>query len=140
MTTVNQLWYQGHLQHLGRPECLRLLNCSQVGRVAYNDEHGPVVLPVNHRMDGSTVVFRTSAYTALGKHLDNTPVSFQVDDFDDFNRAGWSVLLRGTASYATAEELPKYAADLPEPWASGDRALYVRITPYSVSGRRLLAS
>jgi nitroimidazol reductase NimA-like FMN-containing flavoprotein (pyridoxamine 5'-phosphate oxidase superfamily) len=138
--TVQQLWYQGHMQYLGDRECLRLLNSAQIGRVAYNDDEGPVVLPVNHRMDGSYILFRTSPMTALGRHLSNAPVSFQVDEFDDFNRAGWSVLVRGVAEYVGPEDLPKYASDLPEPWPTGDRAVYVRITPRAITGRRLLAS
>lgn len=138
--TVQPLWYQGHLQYLGDRECLRLLNAAQVGRVAYNDDQGPIVVPVNHRMDGSDVLFRTSPDSALGRHLDNVPVSFQVDDFDEFNQAGWSVLVRGVARYVGADELPRYVSDLPTPWPAGDRPTYVRITPTAITGRRLLAS
>jgi len=138
--TTQSLWYHGHLQYLGDRECLRLLNSTQVGRVAYNDERGPIVLPVNHRMDGSDVLFRSSPHTALGRQLEDLPVSFQVDGFDEFNRSGWSVLLRGVARYAESDELPKYVADLPEPWVAGDRNTYVRITPIVITGRRLLAS
>ncbi len=138
--TVKQLWYQGHMQYLGDNECLRLLEASQIGRIAYNDEEGPIVLPVNHRMDGSYVLFRTSPKTALGQHLDHARVSFQVDGFDEFNRAGWSVLVRGTAEYVSSEELPKYVSDLPDPWPAGERTAYVRIRPSAITGRRLLAS
>ena len=138
--TTQRLWYQGHLQYLGDRECLRLLNAAQIGRIAYNDDDGPIVLPVNHRMDGSDILFRTSPHTSLGKHLENTTVSFQIDDFDEFNQAGWSVLVRGTAEYVDEADLPKYASDLPIPWAAGERSTYVRIRPTSITGRRLLAS
>ena len=66
--------------------------------------------------------------------------SFQVDEFDDFNQAGWSVLVRGIARYVGPEELPKYVSDLPTPWPAGERSTYVRITPTAITGRRLLAS
>lgn len=137
---LRDLWYQGALRPLPRPECIRLLGAVQTGRVAYNHPDGPVVVPVNHVMHGADILFRTSPDTALGQHLVAGPVSFQVDDVDAFNQSGWSVLVHGTASYADEADLPEYLSERPVPWAAGDRTVYIRIRPTLVTGRRLLAS
>jgi hypothetical protein len=60
-----------------------------------------------------------------------------VDEFDDYTQSGWSVVLRGVASYVADDELARDQRR-PFPWADGVRPLVVRVTPVSVSGRRLL--
>ena len=47
-------WFPSHLMEMSRTECLDLLESHQVGRVAYCDDLGPVVLPVNYAMDEET--------------------------------------------------------------------------------------
>ena len=42
---------------LSREECLRRLRAARVGRVALIDQGEPVILPVNHAVDGAAVVF-----------------------------------------------------------------------------------
>ncbi len=65
-------------------------------------------------------------------------MAFEVDEFDDYTQSGWSVLVRGVASFVAADELARDEGLRPFPWADGVRTLIVRITPVSVSGRRLL--
>lgn len=133
--SVGEWWFPSHLTEMTREECLELVASLRVGRVAYADDEGPVVLPVNHVLDGESVLFRVSPNSEFAKHLgDGQPASFQVDDFEDFNMSGWSVLIRGTTQLV-AEDEPHADAN---PWAEGDRTLNVRIVPTSVSGRRLL--
>ena len=109
-----------------------------VGRVAFVDEDGPVVLPVNYVLDGNTVLFCTSSANTVGRHLDSATVAFEVDEFDGITKSGWSVLVRGVASFVAADELARDEGLRPFTWADGVRTLVVRITPVSVSGRRLL--
>lgn len=134
---LDERWYQGHLTEMGRPECLDLLRVKRIGRVAY-DDNGPVVVPVNYVMYGEDVLFRTSPHTALGRGMAGTQAAFQIDDFDEFNQAGWSVLVRGRSSYVEYDDLPAYESERPVPWVDGNRPLYVRIRPISITGRRLL--
>lgn len=137
-TEERERFFQGELMEMLRPEALRRLSGSRVGRVAYNTDAGPVVVPVNGVVHGTDVFLRTSADSQLGQALRDGPASYQVDAFDGYLQAGWSVLLQGHARWVTEEELPTYVSERPFPWAAGDRGVYVRIHATHVSGRTLL--
>ncbi len=108
----------------------------QVGRVGFIDPDGPVVLPVNYSMQGGNVLIATSAVNSLSAYATEGPVAFEVDDIDEFNETGWSVLVRGRAELVPFEELP--AEDRrPYPWPAGARILLLRIFPTQLTGRRL---
>ena len=132
-------WFPSHLKELTKTECLELLGSHQVGRVAYCDALGPVVLPVNYVLDQDTILMQISPHSTLGQHLRSGAASFEIDDFDEFNQSGWSVLVRGDATSADPQDLPD-EDDRPKAWAEGQRTLHVRITPHDISGRRLLAA
>lgn len=130
-------WFPGHLTTIDHAECVELLGQREVGRVAFGDSEGPLVLPVNHVMVGERIVFRTAPHTVIADHVGTGPVSFQVDEFDTYTSAGWSVLARGTAEFVDGVWLS--AHDLkPEPWAAGPRTLFVSITPTEITGRRVV--
>lgn len=133
----SELWFASHVRDIDKAECLELLANHHVGRVAYCDELGPVVLPVNYVLDQETVLFQISPHSTLATHLRSGPASFEVDDHDDFSQSGWSVLVRGDSSYVDAADLP-VDSERPVAWAEGQKTLYVRITPHDISGRRLL--
>jgi len=97
------------------------------------------VVPVNFVLRDGQVVFRTSPHTSLGRHAHGTTVAFEIDDIDDFTQSGWSVLVRGTATYVDPDELPDAADVRPQPWPQGVRTLQLRIRPHSLTGRRLLS-
>ena len=85
-----------YFERLDVPECLHLLRTGGVGRVAWQDDaEGPTVLPVNYRVIGDSVVFRTSAASTLARLAKPTRVAFQVDEIDHATAVGWSVLVRG---------------------------------------------
>jgi len=130
-------WFPGRLTEMPAGECHDLMGSTSVGRVAFVDEDGPVVLPVNYVLDGATVLFSTSPANTIGRHLDSAAVAFEVDEFDDYTQSGWSVVVRGVATFVPYDELPRDALR-PFPWADGRRPLIVRVTPSSVTGRRLL--
>lgn len=133
----SEQWFASHIHEIDRVECLELLASHHVGRVAYCDELGPVVLPVNYALDEETVLIRVSPHSTLATHLRSGPATFQIDDFEDYNQSGWSVLVRGDAAYVDAQDLPS-GDHRPVVWAEGQRTLHVRITPHDISGRRLL--
>jgi nitroimidazol reductase NimA-like FMN-containing flavoprotein (pyridoxamine 5'-phosphate oxidase superfamily) len=129
---------QATLVDLPRPECLRLLALARVGRIVYDDGDGPLAVPVNFRMDGEDVLFRVSPTSEMCLHLNNANVAFEVDRLDDFHQTGWSVLIRGLASYVESADLPPQRAQRPVPWARGLRPVHVRIRPRRITGRRLV--
>jgi len=130
-------WFKSHLKDMPRDECFQLLESRQVGRIGFVDPDGPVVLPVNYVIHDEVVLIATMPGNSIASHAVDQPVAFEVDEIDEFNETGWSVLVRGLASSVSRDELPD-EQDQPNPWAEGDRSLVIRITPSHVSGRYLL--
>ena len=123
---------------LSPEECLALLEPGGVGRVGLMSAEGIVMLPVNYAMAAKAVVFRTAPDTLLATHA-NAPVSFETDRLDEANREGWSVLVQGHARKIATEREVRYLEQQTslEPWASGARDVWVRITPARITGRRI---
>jgi len=122
---------------LNASECRRLIEGRGIGRVIFNQARGPVALPVNYATDINDVVFRTARHSALTGVI-GQQVGFEVDRIDDDLSQGWSVLFTGEASEITDDaELEGLQKLSPEPWASGDRDVYIRISPTAITGRRI---
>ena len=132
-----ETWFASHIREIDRDECLELAAARSTGRVAYCDQDGPVVLPVNYVLDHGDVLLRISAHSSLAQHLRSGLAAFEIDELDDYTQSGWSVLIRGDAAFVEVDDLPE-PAELPVPWAEGNRTFHVRITPSSITGRRLL--
>lgn len=127
-----------NLRTLTAAECLCLLEEGGVGRVGFMAAGGIVMLPFNFALAGRAIVVRTQPDTLLAAYR-GAPISFEVDHLDETRREGWSVLVQGHAHKVTSEAEVRrleHAVRL-EPWASGARDVYVRITPVQVSGRRI---
>jgi hypothetical protein len=129
------------LEVLGRDECLRLLATATIGRVGLSSAALPSVLPVNFRLVGDRVLFRTSPGSKLDGATRNAVVAFEVDDFDLIEHTGWSVVVIGVARELSEDEL----ADL-DPrdrvrvarWVPGPDDRMVAIFCELVSGRRIV--
>ncbi|MDQ3157544.1 MAG: pyridoxamine 5'-phosphate oxidase family protein [Actinomycetota bacterium] len=102
----NEYWFPSLLREMSRTECLELLASHRVGRVAYCDDLGPVVLPVNYVMDKESVLIQVSPHSTLARNLRSGRASFEVDDFVVYNQSGWSVLVRGDAAHVESADLP----------------------------------
>jgi nitroimidazol reductase NimA-like FMN-containing flavoprotein (pyridoxamine 5'-phosphate oxidase superfamily) len=120
-------------------ECLELINDATVGRVAFVSGGEVEVLPVNYLVDGSAVAFRTAGGSKLGAAVEHAPVTFEVDDYDDREATGWSVLIKGQAEVVSDAEvlrrlersgLAPYVTSVPHPE-------WVLIHPNTVTGRRI---
>jgi nitroimidazol reductase NimA-like FMN-containing flavoprotein (pyridoxamine 5'-phosphate oxidase superfamily) len=122
-------------------ECRRLIAAGGIGRIAFGTTSGPIVLPVNFAVVAGTIVIRTDEGTAIDGHADER-VAFEVDHIDEALRQGWSVLVRGTAHrVAHPAELQNIRREARIwPWPGGDRDVYVRIVPDTVTGRRIESS
>ncbi len=125
------------LEKMSADECRAHLAPGGVGRFLFDADRGPVAVPVNYRMLGDDVVFRTDDSTAAAGAVGQEKVSFDVDHIDESLSEGWSVLLSGTATILTRPEDLHAAAELHiEPWA-GARDTFVRIVPVEITGRRI---
>jgi nitroimidazol reductase NimA-like FMN-containing flavoprotein (pyridoxamine 5'-phosphate oxidase superfamily) len=134
----------GVLKELDEAECLRLISPGGIGRIAFTGRYGPTVLPVNYRMHQGSVVFRTAHDSATDEDLrtgiENAEyrVAFEIDDFDSAAREGWSVLIQGAAHHVDSDdERAAVRQTGVQPWASGERELFMRIVPTRVTGRRI---
>ena len=126
-------------RELATAECLMLLQSKRVGRIAWCGDRGPQALPVNYVVDNGRILFRTSPYSVIAKLAVEQQVAFEVDDIDEFVETGWSVLVVGTARAVDEPgDIPRSLEDRPAPWAPGERNLYIRIQPETVSGRRVV--
>ena len=128
------------LVELDRAECLELLAAKTVGRIAYATESGARILPVNYILVGNSVIFRTVPAGEIFHNAVNSNCAFEVDETDEFFQQGWSVVAVGHLQLATEDDFAQIRyGKLPEPWAGGDRWMFVRLPCEQVSGRRVIA-
>lgn len=119
-------------------ECLNRLAAAPIGRIALVQNGEPVILPVNHGVDGTSVVFRTpigSKFFAADRHQ---PVAFEVDQADPAAHTGWSVVIRGVAELVDDPvEIARLDQLGIQPWAIRSRTDWVRIRSYEITGRQV---
>lgn len=132
----------GRMEHriedLSATRCMELLAGGSIGRVAVNDDEGPVVLPVNYVVDRDSIVFRSAEGTKLSAALHATAAAFEIDKIDVRACTGWSVVVRGTLSQVTAPSERAHLRQLPlHPFAGGDKEHFVRLQMRDIAGRRI---
>ena len=119
-------------------QCRRLLAEDVIGRVAVVIGATPTILPVNYALDGDDIVMRTMP----GSRLDvgQGHAAFEVDSFDRATKSGWSVLVTGQleeVSWYHTRDMERLQALSVQPWATGERNLWLRLRPGFVTGRRV---
>lgn len=132
------------MTELDEAECLRLISPGGIGRIAFHGRYDLTVLPVNYRMADNAILFRMSRDSVTGEDLRtgmanaDYKVAFEIDDFNQASRTGWSVLVQGPAHHLDSEA--EHAAALAvgvEPWPGGEKDHFIRITPTRITGRRV---
>ena len=125
------------LDVLDRDECLALLGQCSLGRLAVVIDDLPLIFPVNFALDGDAIVFRNDP----GSKVDgarNRPVAFECDWTDALSQTGWSVLVTGDAVPVRDSAERDRLGHLPlGPWCPGPKAIWLRIQPKTLSGRRI---
>jgi nitroimidazol reductase NimA-like FMN-containing flavoprotein (pyridoxamine 5'-phosphate oxidase superfamily) len=131
----------GIFSAIGREQCVQLLTEHSIGRVAWQGTEGPQIIPVTYAWFEGAVIFRTSPYGVLSELMRPTEVAFEVDEFDENQHHGWSVVVHGrTKAVAEHSELSRmWTTSGVVPWASGTRNLFIHITPHQLTGRRVAA-
>ena len=129
------------LRELTETECYDLLGgTTTVGRVAFVNDDGQQLLPVNFVVIDRIVYLRTAPDSVIaglaGGHDD---VAFGVDFHDDLLGRGWSVTARGSsrAVDGVPPGLSGGVGRTPQPWAPGERDLVIAVTPRTIAGRRV---
>ncbi|MER6503291.1 pyridoxamine 5'-phosphate oxidase family protein [Streptomyces sp. NPDC001455] len=126
------------LQALSPDECRVRLSTHGVGRVAVPTPDGPAIIPVNYEVVDDAVVFRTAPGSAPAAAA-GTDVAFEVDHIDEAMSQGWSVLVAGPARVVSDPGAMRRLADRAhtEPWAGGERGMWICIRPTRLTGRRI---
>jgi nitroimidazol reductase NimA-like FMN-containing flavoprotein (pyridoxamine 5'-phosphate oxidase superfamily) len=134
---------------LTEAECWHLLRSAPVGRVVFTHHAMPAIRPVNHLVEGRTIIIRTHLGAAIASRalerepdsqgrLGGSVVCYEADEFDPVRRTGWSVIATGLARLVTdPADLARYATAV-EPWVAGEMNQVVAIEPRFMSGIRLV--
>ena len=120
-------------------ECLKLMASTGVGRVAFLADGEIEVLPVNYTVEGARIAFRSAAGSKLEAAVEQAVVAFEVDGYDESERTGWSVVIKGRAEVVSDRNviarlelsgLKPYATSVPKPE-------WVVVHPTSITGRQV---
>jgi len=127
------------LEVLDRQECMTLVGSCVLGRLAVVAGDRPLVFPVNFTLDNGAVILRTNEGTKLwgARHA---PVVFECDGIDVPYHTGWSVMIAGVAEEVQNPAEVARLAKLPLAlWSEGEKPVWLRIRPHTVTGRRIPA-
>lgn len=126
------------LEMIQPDECWSLLEGEPIGRVSILVDGLPEIYPVNHLVDGCTIVFRTDPGSKLRGLLHSPMTCFEVDGADASHHVGWSVLVKGRAVPLDSASAMARVEGLPlRPWPQGPKSHWIRIEPVEVTGRRI---
>lgn len=129
------------LQPLTRSKSLDLLASVGHGRLVFTHQALPAIRPVNHLVEGESVIMRATAGAAITSSAgrNGVVVAYEADSIDAASHLGWSVVVVGTARLLTDENAAaRYRARL-RPWISGTADDVITITSDVVTGYRLVA-
>jgi uncharacterized protein len=125
---------------LTEPQCWARLRESVLGRLAVVVDGDPDIFPVNHLVDGDSLVFRTGDGRKLNAAI-GRKVAFETDGYDLADGTAWSVVLHGVAKEIWQAEEALAALEAPlVPWQLGAKPRLVRIRPNRITGRGIMVS
>ncbi len=127
------------LEVMSYDDCVRALSAGVVGRVAFMSMGQPVILPVNYVWDDGRIVFRTAIGEKLDAAMKDAPVAFEIDEWDELYRVGWSVVVKGhLEEIFDLEDLVEARKLGVRPYAQTvERPYYIQIVPDEITGRRI---
>jgi nitroimidazol reductase NimA-like FMN-containing flavoprotein (pyridoxamine 5'-phosphate oxidase superfamily) len=118
--------------------CLELLQAVQYGRLATIDAGEPLLVVVNHLVDGGDIYIRTRPESRLARLTESGRVAravFEADSAFPAGESGWSVMAKG---WLTREYGEKRAAALRSrltAWAQGERDVVLHLEVQELTGR-----
>jgi uncharacterized protein len=121
---------------ISEDQCWDFLRSQSTGRFGFLHKGRVMILPVNYLVHQQAIFFRTSAHGTISDAVPHQSVSFQVDGSRQDLSEGWSVLASGRSSRVEDPELLTYlwGRIMPEPWAGGERNLFIRLEPETLTG------
>lgn len=76
-------------------ECWNLLRRSSVGRLALSARALPVILPVQHHVEGRTIVMCIGSDPPFDPVVNDVVAAFAVESIDAASATGWTVHVQG---------------------------------------------
>ena len=129
------------LQRLSRTRALDLLGSVAIGRLVFTYQGEPVIRPVNHLVEGETLVVRATEGAAITAAVGRggAAVAYEADSIDEATQLGWSVIVTGTARLLGDEiAAARYRMRL-RPWISDAADDVITITADTVTGFSMVA-
>jgi uncharacterized protein len=126
------------LRDIEPSRCIQLLQSVRYGRLATIDAGEPLLVVVNHLVDGGDVYIRTRPEARLARLTESGRVVravYEVDSAFPAGESGWSVMARG---WLTREYGEKRAAALRSrltAWAQGERDVVLHLEVQELTGR-----
>ena len=129
------------LEQLSRSESLQLLGTVSIGRLVFTHQALPAVRPVNHLVEGESIIVRATTGAAITSAAGRSGVvvAYEADAIDSDSRLGWSVIVVGTARLLTDENAAARYRSRLRPWISGTADDVITITAQVVTGYQLLS-
>lgn len=127
------------LRELPIAEALRRLANIAYGRIVFSRRGFPIIRPVNHLVDGDSVVIRAHLGTGLLRG-DGQIVAYEADSFDETTRLGWSVIITGVARVVHDPDQVRRYEHLLDPWITMPADHVIRIEAEIVTGVELVAA
>ncbi|MEO6471769.1 MAG: pyridoxamine 5'-phosphate oxidase family protein [Aeromicrobium sp.] len=126
------------LKNLTPDECYELLRKTTVGQIAFVDDEGQQLMPVNFIVLDELIYFRT-VYTGILAQLTHghRDVAFGANGHDDTSHTGWNVTVRGSARQVEDRATINKVLSGLSPWAGGVRSTVIEVRPQSVAGRKI---
>jgi uncharacterized protein len=127
------------LQEIDAASCRRLLASVRFGRVAVVDGERPVIVVLNHAVDGDDVLFRTCEDSRLARltRYGEVPAVFEVDTAFPVEHSGWSVIATGGLLREGHPARWSRARAKIRTWAVGERDVVLRLRITELTGRRI---
>lgn len=132
--------HNSHLVVLDEQECWSLLDTAVVGMVAFVNDDGQQLVPVNIQIIDQRVYFQIDDSTMLGVlAAGHDDVAVAASHADTMYGHGWNVTVRGTSRRTDDAAIRDALAHSGHrsAWAGGDRQVIIEIEPRAVSGRRV---
>ncbi len=127
----------GAMEILTEEECWSLFASVEVGRLAVAAAGDIDIFPLNFAVHDRTILFRTAEGTKLVEVVLAGRVAFEIDGYEPEHGRAWSVVCKGQAQMLDKWDDIYAAQDMPLfPWNHSPKERFVRIAPYTVSGRR----
>lgn len=127
-----------HLRSIDQDECWELLHTAVIGMVAFVDDDGQQLVPVNIHVIDRRLFFQINESTLLGRlAAGHDDVAVMASYADTVLAHGWNVTVRGSSRRIDDDQVRDAIEHSGRrlPWAGDDRTVMVEIVPRSVDGR-----